>query len=163
MKNSVLEALVDELMDMGMPLMASSLEEIYHSDTFTKVDNLTFLSKLLDNEYQDKMSKRLNNRLLRANLKNCPEELDKCMNSSQREYLPTGIVTRLSDLSFIKDGMNICVLGASDSGKTFLAKAIGIKACLRHTVLYTHCGAYLESLAGHISILWQKRFPLSTG
>ena len=65
----------------------------------------------------------------------------------QREYLPTGIVTRLSDLSFIKNGMNVCVLGASDSGKTFLAKAIGIKACLHYTVLYTHCGTYLESLS----------------
>ena len=145
--DNILEALIDKLIDMGLPLMASSLEEIYQSDKFTKEDHLTFLSDLLDSEYQDKMSKRLNNRLLKANLKNCPEELDKCTNSVQREYLPTGIVTRLSDLSFIKNGMNVCILGASDSGKTFLAKAVGIKACLHYTVLYTHCGTYLESLS----------------
>ena len=76
-KNNILEALVDKLIDMGLPLMAASLEEIYQSDKFTKEDHLTFLSDLLDSEYQDKMSKRLNNRLVKANLKNCPEELDK--------------------------------------------------------------------------------------
>jgi DNA replication protein DnaC len=143
----LVNALVDQLMDMGMPLTASSLEEIYQSDRFTKIDHLTFLSELIEKEYQDKVSKRLNNRLRAANLINCPQELTECRNSSDREYLPTGITERLSDLSFIKNGMNLCILGASDSGKTYLAKAIGIKACLNYRVLYTHCGAFLEALA----------------
>ena len=43
----LVNALVDQLMDMGMPLTASSLEEIYQSDRFTKIDHLTFLSELI--------------------------------------------------------------------------------------------------------------------
>jgi DNA replication protein DnaC len=52
----------------------------------------------------------------------------------------------LSSLDFIPRGYNICILGASDTGKTYLAKAIGIKACADYRVGYFHCEELLESL-----------------
>ncbi len=45
-----------------------------------------------------------------------------------------------------RDGLNVCVLGPSDSGKSYLAKAIGIVACAKHRVGYFHCEDLLESL-----------------
>lgn len=46
----------------------------------------------------------------------------------------------------MRDGLNICILGPSDSGKTHLAKAIGVAACKEHKVEYHHCESFLEDL-----------------
>ena len=53
----------------------------------------------------------------------------------------------LASLDFIARGYNICILGASDTGKTYLAKAIGIKACQDYRVGYYHCEELLERLS----------------
>ena len=52
----------------------------------------------------------------------------------------------LSTLAFLESGLNVCVLGPSDSGKSYLAKAIGIVACTKYRVGYFHCEDLLESL-----------------
>ena len=41
-------------------------------------------------------------------------------------YEPTDAPKVLSTLQFIEDGLNVCILGPSDSGKTFLAKSLGV-------------------------------------
>lgn len=50
----------------------------------------------------------------------------------------------LSTLDFIDQGLNVCILGPSDSGKSYLAKAIGIAACNNYKVEYHHCEILLE-------------------
>ena len=59
----------------------------------------------------------------------CPQELSKCIDSKHREYLPLGITEVLSTMDFILNGLNVCILGSSDSGKSYLAKSLGIRAC----------------------------------
>ena len=54
-------------------------------------------------------------------------------------------------LCFIPKGFNICILGASDTGKTYLAKAIGIKACTDYRVGYFHCEELLSG-GGYLSV-----------
>lgn len=53
----------------------------------------------------------------------------------------------LSALDFIPKGFNIYILGASYTGKTYLAKAIGIKAYTDYRVGYFHYKELLESLS----------------
>ena len=43
--------------------------------------------------------------------------------------------------------MNVCILGPSDSGKSYLANAIGVRGCYRGSVLYSHCEKLLEVMA----------------
>ena len=52
----------------------------------------------------------------------------------------------LASLDFIESGLNVCVLGPSDSGKSYLAKALGISACTKYRVIYFHCEQLLESM-----------------
>ena len=111
--------------------------------TFSK-RGLQKTAELIGAEYRDKISKRVNNRLRYAKLIGCPAELEKCIDSTQREYLPQGIPQLLASLDFIPKGFNVCILGASDAGKTYLAKAIGIKACNDYRVGYFHCEDLLE-------------------
>ena len=61
-------------------------------------------------------------------------------------YLPSDIISTLSTLDFVEEGLNICILGPSDSGKSYLAKALAVMACFRHMVCYEHCESFLEAM-----------------
>ena len=92
---------------------------------------------------------RYEGRLRKAKLKGCACSLDKCVDTKERQYQPDEIVKTLSRMQFVKDGMNLFILGPSDSGKTYLAKALGIAACRDYRVLYYHC----EELSADLSDL----------
>lgn len=138
--------LFTELNEMGLPGMSAALDEMYRSPQFHELDPLTAIAKLVEPEYQKKMNKRIRNRLRGAHLEGCPQDLSCCVDSAERAYLPAGITETLATLDFVDAGLNICILGPSDSGKSYLAKAIGIAACSSCKVEYHHCEPLLEEL-----------------
>ena len=81
-----------------------------------------------------------------AHLSVCPKTIDNFKDFTERVYLPTDITTTLSSLDFVKDGFNVCVLEPSDSGKSYLAKALGIEACMKFRTAYYHCEEILETM-----------------
>ena len=138
--------LLVELNEMELPGMSSALDEMYRSPKFLELDPLTAIANLVHPEYVKKVNKRIQARLRSAHLRGCPQELSNCVDSCDREYLPHGITGMLSTLDFIDEGMNVCILGPSDSGKSYLAKAIGIVACNTYKVEYHHCETLLEEM-----------------
>lgn len=144
--NKMVGEIAAELIEISLPDMASALQTIYRSDDYNKMDHLAFLNAILTPEFDAKMQKRLANRLENANLKGCPQEISKCVNSADREYKPDGITDTLRTLNFIDTGLNVCILGPSDSGKSYLAKALAIHACTRFSVEYHHCETLLEKM-----------------
>ena len=138
--------LVDALNELKLPNMAASLDTLYHSGAFYDLDPVSFLEQVIEPEYQSKTSQRFQNRLKRAHLAGGPQSLDQCRDSAERIYLPTDINSTLSSLDFIKEGLNVCILGPSDSGKSYLAKALGIQACLKYRAMYHHCEEFLETM-----------------
>lgn len=145
-KSDAVPSLIDDLNELRLYEMASSLETLYHSPEFTALGRIEFLQKLIEPEYEAKTSQRFKNRLKRAGLNGGPQEIDNCKDSNARVYLPAGITDTLRNLNFIDDGLNVCILGPSDSGKSYLAKALGIQACLHYRVGYCHCESLLEEL-----------------
>lgn len=142
----LLDTLIDEFNEIGLPHMAVRLDALYHAPDFLEKDRLTLIAELIEPEYKDKISKRINNRLRSAHLIGCPQELLKCRDSRERSYLPAGITEVLSSMRFVKDGLNVCILGPSDSGKSYLAKALGIRACEEYRVCYYHNETFLEEM-----------------
>ena len=138
--------LVDELNELKPGCMAASLDALYHSETFDELDAVSLLEQVIGPEYQNKTSQRFQNRLKRAHLSGGPQSLDKCKDSVERVYLPSDINATLSSLDFIREGLNVCILGPSDSGKSYLAKALGIQACLNYRAMYHHCEEFLEAM-----------------
>ena len=138
--------LVADLNDMGLPGMSATLDEMYRSPNFVNLDPLMAIANLVEPEYEKKINKRIQSRLRAAHLRGCPQELSSCVDSADREYLPRGITETLSSLDFVSSGMNLCILGPSDSGKSYLAKAIGIVACNDYRVEYHLCEVLLEQL-----------------
>lgn len=143
---ALFNTVVTELNDMGLPGMSATLDEMFRSPDFIHLDPLMAIAKLVEPEYQKKINKRIQSRLRVAHLRGCPQELSNCVDSADREYLPRGITETLSSLDFVASGMNLCILGPSDSGKSYLAKALGIVACNDYKVEYHHCEVLLELL-----------------
>lgn len=79
-------------------------------------------------------------------LSGSPQTLDECKDSTERIYLPSDINTTLASLDFISEGLNVCILGPSDSGKSYLAKALGIQACLNYRTMYHRYEKFLETM-----------------
>ena len=129
-----------------LPLMALKLDELYRSPGYLHMDKLDFLSALIAPEFKDKVTKTINNRLRTAHIIGTPCEINSCKDTRIRQYEPHGVPKRLATLSFIEEGQNVCILGASDSGKTYLAKALGASACEKYRVSYNRCSELLESL-----------------
>lgn len=145
-KNERSNELICQLNALNLPHMASALEVLYHSSSFDSIDRVSLLEELIEEEYQEKTSQKFQNRLKRAKLAGGPQSLDKCIDSAERVYLPSDITATLSSLDFIEEGLNICILGPSDSGKSYLAKALGIKVCLKYRTSYHHCEEFLETM-----------------
>lgn len=144
--NNLLETLTDQLVEMDLPRMAASLDAAYRSPGFLETDRLVLVSNIIEDEHQARMTTRVNGRLKNANLLGCGNELSSCRDSSERSYLPVGIADTLATLDFVKDGLNVCMLGPSDAGKTWMAKAMGVHACDGFRVGYHHCQPLLEEL-----------------
>ena len=144
---AMLESVVTDLNTLSLTHMANALQALHNSKRYGTMDHLSVLREILTPEFEARQNTKLTNRLKLAHLKGCPEEIANCVNSEHREYLPNGITDTLRSLDFIENGLNICILGSSDSGKTYLAKSLGILACTRYSVEYCHCEQLLESLA----------------
>jgi DNA replication protein DnaC len=148
--------LTDQLNELQLPHMAASLDALYHSKDFDQLDRVSFLEQLIEPEYQARTSQKFQNRLKRAHLSGGPQTLDNCRDSAERTYLPADITSTLRSLEFVKDGLNICILGPSDSGKSYLAKALGIQACLKYRTSYHHCEEFLETMVALKQADYQK-------
>ena len=144
--DDLLMDLEEQMQTIKLPLMALKLDELYRSPKYLHMDKLDFLSELLAPEYRDKVTKTINNRLRTAHIIGTPCEISSCKDTKKRSYEPHGAPKTLSSLRFIEDGQNVCILGASDSGKTYLAKALGASACEKFRVSYNRCSELLESL-----------------
>lgn len=136
-----------QLTEMKLPLMALRLDELYRSPQYPGMDKLDFLSEMMALEFSDKVSKTISNRLRDAHIAGTPCDITNCVSTEKRRYEPQNSPQVLSSLKFIEDGLNICILGASDSGKTYLAKSLGAQACEKYRVSYNRCGILLEKLA----------------
>ena len=142
-----LKSILEELDELKLPHMAAELETLYKQPSFVNTGRLELISTIIHAEYIVAIANRYTSRLTKAKLKGSDSCLDQCVDSRERQYQPQDIVRTLSSLDFIRDGMNLCVFGASDSGKTYLARALGAEACREYRVAYYHCEELVSELA----------------
>ena len=116
------------LTDMHLSVMAA--EYLRHSE-LASWRELTFeeqFSLLVDAEWRERKNKKLR-RLLRAAFirepSACLEELDY----SGSRGVDKGLVARLADCSFIREGKHMLITGPCGTGKTYLASAFANAAC----------------------------------
>lgn len=149
-----LKSILDELDELKLPHMAAELETLYKQPAFVNTGRLELISAIIHSEYIVKITNRYTSNLQKAKLKGNDNCLDQCVDSRERQYQPQDIVKTLSSLDFVRNGLNLCIFGASDSGKTYLARALGAEACREYRVGYYHC----EELAGELAVIRKEDF-----
>jgi DNA replication protein DnaC len=137
---------LDQLHTLGLYGMAKAFSELdKHSDT-PQLAHAEWLGLLLDREIIHRHDKRLGARLRHARLRHnaAPEDVDY--------RSPRGLDRRLVEMLLKGDWIdahdNLALCGPTGIGKSWLACAIGHKACRdNRSVLYTRFPRLLEDLA----------------
>ncbi|MCO5386083.1 IS21-like element helper ATPase IstB [Desulfosporosinus sp.] len=86
------------------------------------------LAMIVDSEWLAKANNRLQRFLREANLREPSANLEN-INYEPKRKLDKGVIVRLADCAWVKEGKNLIVTGATGTGKTYLVSAFGNNAC----------------------------------
>lgn len=125
---------IDKLRSIRLNAMARGLEEQMAGD----YRDLSFEERfglLVDQEVTERENRRLTSRLRAARLRQsaCMEDIDY----RHPRGLDKSLMMALAEGKWIKEKLNLLITGATGVGKSFLACALGHRACLKgYKVLY---------------------------
>lgn len=132
-----MEELKEKLMKLKLKTMSSELETIFEDAKKNNDGLVKILHQLVDRELEARWQKSTEYRFRQSGL---DEKLTIDMFDFDHDISRKKIRTALLDLlelTFIEERKNIVFFGNSGTGKTFLGKVIGYKACMSNfRVLY---------------------------
>jgi DNA replication protein DnaC len=123
----LVEETVNKMIKMKMFKMAESLKNRLSRADHGSLSQAEFIGLLVDDEYQERENKKMSARLKNAKFKQsqaCIESIDY-----QDRNIKKKNILDLAQNEWIKKHQNICITGASGSGKSYLAQALGNNAC----------------------------------
>jgi len=139
------EHLRGQLRTLGLRAMADVFEEEATKAAKSQTTYTAFLAKLIDEELAAKVDRSVNARLANARLpmRKTLEEFDFAFQPT----VPAARVRELGELTFLSQATNILLVGPPGVGKTHVATALAVRACMaRKRVLFTHAPTLLDTL-----------------
>ena len=124
-------ATIDKLLSMRFSAMADAFRIQQDDPSMKELDFDERFGLLVDAEY----SRRKSNRLKRLSKDAGFEEKDACIagiDYQQDRSLNRQLISRLATCDYITEYRNIFITGKSGSGKTYLACAFGMAACMKY-------------------------------
>ncbi len=108
--------------------MERSLQSLLESNLITGLDGLELLAQLTDAEWEDRRNRRAERLIRFAGFRNqvSLNELDFTKNHS----LDRSAIARLADCSWVTKADVFIITGPTGIGKSYLAQALGMQACL---------------------------------
>ena len=127
---------LDQLKDLKLGGMAEAFVELQSNDAVDDLGHAEWLALLLDREAANRNSKRLQSRLRTARLRHLGASIEDVDYRTPRK-LDKALFQQLGTCRWIGEHRNLLITGPCGIGKTWLASALGQKAC-RHdySVLY---------------------------
>jgi DNA replication protein DnaC len=172
-----LEQTLTQLRSMRLTTMATALDNQLKNADRTSLSHEEFVALLVQEEYSARHNRRLSRMIINANFK--PEQacLENIHHSPQRGFMKKDLQA-FSSSTWILNAQNVIITGATGTGKTYIAEAIGLQAChlgfsvvkIRYKRLFEEIQAaratgmylkYLETLA-KIKILIIDDFVMET-
>lgn len=104
-----------------------------------------YLALLIDQEWENRYNKRIQNLITTAGFR-YPASVHDVDYSANRS-LDRNTFERLALLDFIKRGENIIITGATGTGKSYLAQALGHNACtMQHKTMYCNFARLIDRI-----------------
>ena len=137
---------LDQLHALGLSGMAKAFADVAASGEADAMSHAEWLGLLLDREATDRHNKKLTRRLRYARLRQqaCVEDVDY----RSPRGLDRALFLKLAGGSWIDAHDNLVITGPTGVGKSWLASALGHKACRdNHSVLYQRVPKLFGDLA----------------
>ena len=125
-----------KLRQMKLSVMASEFESQESDSSFAQLSFSERLGQLVDMEYESRLNNSISKLIKQAHLSYssaCIEDI----NYAPERKLDRSLIKSLATNRYIDEGLNIILVGATGSGKTWLSNAFGVNACRsRYRTLY---------------------------
>jgi DNA replication protein DnaC len=126
---------LEQLRQLGLAGMARAFEELAANTRDAELDHAEWLGLLLDREMADRQDRRLMARLRYARLRHNAAVEDVDYRTARG--LDRALFQKLAQGNWIKEQQNLIIMGPSGVGKSWLACALGHRACRDNlSVLY---------------------------
>jgi DNA replication protein DnaC len=139
------QTLMDKLLQLRLPAFRDGLREQISNPQYAELSFEDRLLLLVDLECNRRLDSRTKRRLKLAEfpMRATVEDLD----FSPERGLERRLVLELAQCNWVDKTLNILVLGATGTGKSYLACALGVAACRSsYSVRYLHTARFLHTL-----------------
>lgn len=138
--------LFDKLRQLRCQGMLESLQEQLQQPDMQSLSFEDRVSLMIDREWWLRENNRIKKRLKNANLRQTASMEDIDYDPSRG--LSKAVMQTLSTCQWVREHQNILLMGPTGTGKSFIASALGHKACLEgFTVSYMRCPRLFQELA----------------
>ncbi len=138
---------IEKLTQLRLPGMLRAYQEQYKTDN---IEDLTFeqrLTLMVDAEIDSRHNHTIERLIRNAQMSDKKASIEGIKYYADRQ-LNKDLIDELSSNQYIERGVTIHIIGATGSGKTYLACALGNAACLAEKkVMYTRLPDLLTDLA----------------
>jgi DNA replication protein DnaC len=142
----LIHPLVDRLRGLGLTAMADAFIEMKNTSAADDISREDWLGLLLDREATSRENKRLDRRLRHARLRQSAVIEDTDFRAPRG--LDRALFQKLAGCGWIRDSQHLVIGGPTGVGKSWLACALGHKACREgYSVLYRRAPRLFVELA----------------
>lgn len=142
-----MEQVLRQMRELRLSHMAQSLQDRLRKGDHRGLTHEEFIALLVEDEHQARKGRRLSRAVGRANFRSeqaCIENLkySAARGLNKKDVMPYTTTT------WIDNAQNLVITGATGTGKTYLAEAIGLRACtMGYSVLKIRYRKLLDDIA----------------
>lgn len=136
---------LEKLQHMRLSAMASLHKQHLENNRLESMSTDEYLALLVDHQWEDRLNRKIIRLINQACFRQKASMADIAYDPQRN--LDKNSFVRLGALDFIKRKENLIITGASGTGKSYLAQALGYEACLmEHKVFYANTSKLLSEL-----------------
>lgn len=136
---------LEKLREMRLKAMAYLHEQHLEDNRIESMTTDEYLALLVDHQWEDRLNRKIKRLIKQARFKQKTSLAEVAYNPERN--LDKNMFTRLGSLDFIGRCENLIITGASGTGKSYLAQALGYQACLMEQKnLYANTSKLLSKL-----------------
>jgi DNA replication protein DnaC len=127
----------NQLLQMRLSAMEAEFRRQYELPAMASLSFDERFGLIVDAEWRGKHNAKIG-RMLKAAKLRCPAACLEDIDFDEARKLDRSLIARLSDMSWLSEGRNLFITGATGTGKSWIASAFGNAACRLEKRVSTH-------------------------